>query len=288
MFSDSPAIEDHDGRTAGPRLECIMPGSSVSCFPNAPFTVLAIDTTAAMCSVALMRISGESRQQVVRREPLTPGRSREVLALIDGLFQESGLRPGAVDLIGFGAGPGAFTGLRVACGVAQGLALGWACPVVGVDSLTTLAWQARSANPIVSTLDVRMNEVAIAVFDGASVSLDQPMRVLEGPRLSGPQAAADRIRALQNESSSVRFAGDAYSVYEALSFVQAAPGAVQPDASAVAELAYLSWQAGQSFDAAQAAPFYLRDKVALDRDEQAALRARRGSALPSGQTGDSR
>jgi tRNA A37 threonylcarbamoyladenosine modification protein TsaB len=71
------------------------------------------------------------------------------------------------------------------------------------------------------------------------------------------------------------YGGDGPKVYEALSFAEVALGADQPLAQAVAELTLLSWRAGHAIDAAEAAPFYLRDKVALDRQEQADLRAAR-------------
>lgn len=192
---------------------------------------------------------------------------------------------GPVDWIGFGAGPGAFTGLRVACGVAQGLALGWACRVVPVDSLTTLAWQAARADPaartpVVVALDVRMNEVALALFDppmvAGSLLEDQAWpQAFFGPVLCAPEQAADWIGEHERQRGELRFAGDAFRVYPPLAAYDSVVGAEQPDARAVAELALIAGLADRAIDPAQAVPFYLRDKVALDRREQEQLRAAR-------------
>jgi tRNA threonylcarbamoyladenosine biosynthesis protein TsaB len=272
--------------------------------PRGSATVLAIDTTAAVCSVALMRQDGPIRQHWVRREVLTPGQSRAILSQVDAVFQEAGMPPGQIDVLGFGAGPGAFTGLRVACGIAQGLALGWGCPVLGVDSLSTLAWQAHRARApdspasrIVAMLDVRMNEVAIAVFDARKLSetaaltdtapdhreaLQPFVQPLYGPHLSSPDEAAAFIRSLIQAGEVLVYAGDGPSAYESLAFAEVDAQARQPDAIAVAELAFMQWHGGRAIDAADAAPFYLRDKVALDRQEQAQLRAARAiRPLPS-------
>lgn len=249
--------------------------------------VLALDTTAALCSVSLLTRQGSLTRQVNRCEPLTPGQSRSVLEMVDAVMAPSIAQgdAGPVDLIGFGSGPGAFTGLRVACGVAQGLALGWSCPVVPVDSLTTLAWQAArtdppAATPIIVALDVRMNEVAFAVFDpppAADGSFDDQSwpQAAFGPRLGSPEQAAVWIAKQRASAGTVRFAGDAFRVYEALAAHEPAAGAEQPEAWAVAELALIGSRAGRAIDPADAAPFYLRDKVALDRQEQAQLRAAR-------------
>jgi len=323
------------------RLECIMPCLTDLRGTQQSFRVLALDTTAAVCSVALHVRQGGNVAMHHRQEPLTPGQSRSVLEMIDAVLAEGKiddeargtdrdgeaqsnptdepLRASPVDLIGFGAGPGAFTGLRVACGVAQGLALGWACRVVPVDSLTTLAWQAAHAEhrssptphdamtadrpndaqphpaseaqqqisarlgpgaPIVVVLDVRMNEVAFALFDPPPNRVDGsdeptwPQAVL-GPALWAPEQAAHWIGDRLSEGGALRFAGDAFRVYPALAQYAPEAGAEQPQAWAVADLALMAGLADRAIDPAEAVPFYLRDKVALDRREQEQLRAAR-------------
>jgi tRNA threonylcarbamoyladenosine biosynthesis protein TsaB len=197
--------------------------------------------------------------------------------------------PPLPDLVAFGCGPGAFTGLRVACGVAQGLALGWDCPVAAIDSLTTLAWQARQEasqrhlplGRIAVVLDVRMQEVAFAVFDPAAwlTSNDQkPSRwptPLSDPKLCSPDEALSLLRDLVADSPPLLLAGDAFRVYPVLQEAQSSVLVEQPDAAAVADLAVIAFKLGRVTDPAQAAPTYLRDKVALDRHEQESLRAAR-------------
>lgn len=261
-------------------------------FAPADPRVLAIDTTAGCCSVALV---GEGRQ-AFRREPMTQGHSRHVLGMIEAVLAETGIPGSEVAAIGFGCGPGSFTGLRVACGVAQGLGLGWGRPLVPVDSLLTLSWQAHVPSPpdspapgsecVLAALDLRMNEVCHAIFRSADFArhADWPQPVI-GPTLGSAEQALEAFQSLP--PGRLRLAGDGFEVHAALkdwmharihdagSGVSRSPQALQPDALAVARLAQRGLANGRAVDAADAAPFYLRDKVALDVHEQAALRAAR-------------
>jgi tRNA threonylcarbamoyladenosine biosynthesis protein TsaB len=255
-------------------------------FPEAPgadrATVLAVDTTAGACSVALLGPGASAH----RSEPMVHGHSRHVLGLVDAVLAQAGIAPSVIDAIGFGAGPGSFTGLRIACGIAQGLGFGWNRPVVPVDAMRTLALQAADAAAagadwIWVALDLRMGEVCRAAF-----RVDAPLRSgawrepAIGPVLGTPEAAAEAFAAL-GAVSPVR-AGDGWSRYPALgdgipAGTAVPSGAVQPDAMAVARLAIAGLRGGRGVDAADAAPTYLRDKVALDVGEQAALRAARAA-----------
>jgi tRNA threonylcarbamoyladenosine biosynthesis protein TsaB len=240
--------------------------------PGARPTVLAIDTTAGSCSVALLVGDVVS----VRSAPMTQGHSRHVLSLVDAVLAQTGAARSAVDAIGFGSGPGSFTGLRIACGIAQGLGLGWERPLVPVDAMRTLGLQASDAGlPVLVALDLRMGEACHAVFAGA---WPEP---LAGPVLGAPSGALAAFAAYA--SLPVRLAGDGFDAHPALGDWARAAGslrerparAVQPDAAAVALLAAVGLRTGRAIDPALAAPLYLRDKVALDVDEQAALRAAR-------------
>jgi tRNA threonylcarbamoyladenosine biosynthesis protein TsaB len=274
--------------------------SEPSAQAGVPPTVLAIDTTAGACSVALL----SSGTLVRRAEPMIHGHSRRVLALVDAVLEAAGTAPGAVDAIGFGSGPGSFTGLRIACGIAQGLGFGWRRPLVAVDAMRTLGLQAVAARPmsdagcagsgefgqgaarVIVALDLRMGQVCVAVFrtEAFDAAAGWPQPEAE-PALMAPDAARTLFEALPQ--GPVLLAGDGFDVYPLLAeWVAAAPlerhrngTAVQPDASAVALLAARGLRLGLSVDAALAAPTYLRDKVALDVTEQAALRAARAAAL---------
>lgn len=247
--------------------------------PGASPLVLAIDTTAAACSVAL----GDVRRAL----PMVHGHSRHLLGLVAEVLAEAGVGPSAVDAIGFGSGPGAFTGLRIACGVAQGLAFGWDRPVVGVDAMRTLAWQAvhdpataaMSDAFVCVALDVRMGEACRAVFEPQALrGRGWPVARLDA-RLATPAAAVADFDAIGPGGRVL--AGDGFDVHADLARWAEGrvrpPGARQPDAAAVAALAAIGLRTGRAVDAASAAPLYLRDKVALDVDEQAALRAARAA-----------
>lgn len=248
--------------------------------------VLAIDTTAGACSVAIDGGAG----RVHRTLPMTQGHSRHVLGLVGMLLAELGIARSRIDLIGFGSGPGSFTGLRIACGIAQGLAFGLDRPVVPVDAARSLAFQAAAAAPesdrIWVALDVRMGEVCHAVGASARAFLADPWAaLLSGPVLGPP---ADALRAFgRSDATCPVLAGDAFDIHPELGTRAARaaarpPGAIHPDASAVARLALLGAGCGRAIEASLAAPLYLRDKVALDVDEQAALRAARAAAAGAG------
>jgi tRNA threonylcarbamoyladenosine biosynthesis protein TsaB len=257
-------------------------------------TVLAIDTTAGQCSVALLGPHGAT----VRIEPMIQGHSRAVLPMVDAAIADSGIGTGAIDVIGFGSGPGSFTGLRVACGVAQGLGFGWDRPLVAVDAMRTLALQAARAavdagqSPawLMVALDVRMGETCHAVFRHADLAGEDAWpEPVAGPVIGSPALAVTMFDVFSGDPAWL--AGDGFLTYPALAaWAQQAgdlrqrPGAaVQPDAAAVARLAALGWRLGRGIDAALAAPDYLRDKVALDVTEQAALRATMKAARDAGQ-----
>jgi tRNA threonylcarbamoyladenosine biosynthesis protein TsaB len=252
-------------------------------------TILALETSAGQCSVALLVGQACSHRSL----PMTQGHSRVLLGLIDEVLVEAGVARSSIDAVGYGSGPGSFTGLRVACGVAQGLALGWDRPVVGVDTPVALALQASQsralaqrtvADRIAVAMDLRMSEICHAVYDGDALTDPRAWpRPLEPLALGAAQAAA--LLFSGHDPACLWLAGDGFGVSDLL-VAWAAPlveqgrrplDAVQPDARAVAQLARRGLALGRGVDAAQAAPFYLRDKVALDVNEQAALRASRGA-----------
>ena len=97
--------------------------------------VLAVETSTDACSAALF-IDGI----VTERFELTPKEhTRLILPMIDNLMSEAGLRPQQLDALAFSCGPGSFTGVRIATGVIQGIALGADLPVVPVSTLAAIA-----------------------------------------------------------------------------------------------------------------------------------------------------
>ena len=246
--------------------------------------MLALDASSAWCSVALLH--GGVLQGIEQR--IGHGHAR-LLPLAGELLGQHGLRAADCDAFAFGAGPGAFTGLRIACGVAQGLGYATGRPVVPVDSLVAVALHARRlvepclpeapVRPVAVALDARMEQV----YFGLHVSgLNQA-----GPiEVGAPAGAADRLGRLAGLAGippgALLCAGDGFERHAAaLAPLAAAARAVLPQARACAQaialLAAGRLAEGGAFAAADAAPRYVRDKVALDVDEQRALRqARRG------------
>ncbi|MCX7275378.1 MAG: tRNA (adenosine(37)-N6)-threonylcarbamoyltransferase complex dimerization subunit type 1 TsaB [Burkholderiales bacterium] len=286
--------------------------------PDAPVAppVLALATSGPWCSVGLRwhdRAAGPAGalRTACASEPAGQTHSQRLLPMAHALLAQAGLTLADVGLIGFDAGPGSFTGLRIGCGLAQGLALGIGCPVVAVSGLQALAWVHRGC-AVISATDARMGEVYFASWPAAPALVgDAPVEggLAVGPpsRLEAVMAAfaaehskpddhrpADAVRpatgnriAPQDKGSDGWVgwvaAGDAFLRYPALAEQALALGASVfptdfPRGDVIAELAHRAWSHGLAVPPDQVAPFYVRDKVALDVDEQRALRAARDSA----------
>lgn len=221
--------------------------------------ILALDTSTEYCSVALWQDGN-----VVNRSELVGQRHSELLiGILDNLLHEAGVKLTELNGIAFGAGPGSFTGVRIACGVTQGLALGADLSVVGVCTLQALA-QAAGHDKVIAALDARMGEIYHAVYEKRAGSW---VTVCE-PNLCLPQQAP------QVQGSGWFGTGSGFAMYGAVLGNRYAGQIVGrdtqavPQASAIAEFAAPLFAAGQGMDAAQAMPFYLRDKVALKTSER--------------------
>jgi tRNA threonylcarbamoyladenosine biosynthesis protein TsaB len=200
------------------------------------------------------------------------GSSRMLPLALEGL-QACRLGVRQLDAVAFGAGPGAFTGLRCACAVAQGLAFGACIPVLAVDSLMLVAEDARLALPLDAhaalwvAMDARMDEVYAACFrhDGMR------WQVLDAPALYTLDALAARWDAQAPDA----VAGSAVQAFaHRLPFGRAATRSSTEDrAAALLRLALQLHADGTVVEAANAMPLYLRDKVALTTAERAARAA---------------
>lgn len=231
--------------------------------------LLAIDTTTEPGSCALW-LDGDCAEHLC---PSGPTSSETLLPAIRALLNVHGLRVDALDAIAFGAGPGAFTGLRVACGVTQGLAYPAGLPVVPVGSLAALAWQAfvgmtdqgGDDRVVLAMLDARMGEVYSAAYRRSGEDLVE----VAAPRVARPEAVELPV------GGDWRVAGNALVAYPVLRERIAAAGLVDvglsvPRAAAVAHLGMRAMLAGQSVSACEALPIYVRDKVALTTAERLA------------------
>ena len=239
--------------------------------------VLAFDSSTEWLSVALDL--GNARV-FERTEPGGARASQRLLPLVAELLSEASLELRDVGLIGFGAGPGAFTGLRAACAAAQGLGRGLERPVVAVPTLLAVAAAAEPASRDARVLvanDARMGEMYWAVARAVPATgwqLPAPARV-QAPR----EAAAGWLREFGAEPpAEVLLCGNAWAEHgvalrEALGTgweaALAAARVVAPRAGAVAGLARAAHARGESVAAALARPLYVRDKVALTSAERA-------------------
>src|SRR5206468_1906630 len=159
----------------------------------------------------------------------------------------------------FGAGPGSFTGVRIGCGVAQGLALGAGLPVLPVATLEALAHEAhrtRGWSNVVGCLDARMREVYVAAY----VRSDDEWHESAAPAVMAP---AD-VR-LPSDGAWCG-AGNGFAAYPALGVDLAlahVAADMRPTARSIGELALPRLVAGKGVAAADAVPMYVRHRVAL-------------------------
>lgn len=205
--------------------------------------------------------------------------SATLIPQIQALLAEVGWRLDELDAIVFGRGPGAFTGVRTACAVAQGLAFAarpQGLPVLPLDTLWAVAEAARAAlaaqgqpapNTIAAVLDARMDEVYVASY----ALLADALTPLSAPRLCRPE---DLHLAVPPVAGTV-LAGNAVAVYgerfaPALLALPQVP--CLPTATALLRLAPAALAHGQAVSAAEAQPLYVRDKVAQTTAEREAIK----------------
>ncbi len=194
-------------------------------------TLLALDTATEACSVALLH-DGKvlSHYEVIPRL-----HAQRLLPMVQTLLGEAGVALSAVDAIAFGRGPGAFTGVRIAIGVVQGLAFALQRPVLPVSTLATIAqraWREHGAAQVAAAIDARMDEVYWGCY-----------REQAGEMQLVGWGYAERITAA----------------------VRAHDAGMLPHAEDLLSLASFAWHRGEALEADQAQPVYLRDNVATPK-----------------------
>jgi tRNA threonylcarbamoyladenosine biosynthesis protein TsaB len=236
--------------------------------------ILAIETSSELASCALFNSAATpaaASATVLSRE--TAGvrtHSQSVLPMVQELLREAGVKLADCDAIAFGAGPGSFTGVRTACGVAQGLAFGAGLPVLPMVTLEALAEACRArtgATEVLAVLDARMGEVYWAQYlyaDGAWTAVREP--ALSAPQDVSPQPVPG-----------LAACGNGFAAYpEAFAgkdFAANAIGDMLPHARDMAVLGVAALAAGLAVPADQAQPLYLRNKVAYTSAERQAINA---------------
>jgi tRNA threonylcarbamoyladenosine biosynthesis protein TsaB len=221
--------------------------------------ILALDTSGDYCSLALWM----NGKVISREQRVEQNHSQVLLPMLDAFLAESGINLGKLDGIAFGAGPGSFTGLRIACGVAQGLAFAADLPVAPICTLEALAAK-MPGEQVIAAMDARMGEI----YHAAYKKQDGRWREVSEPALCPPQEAPLLAGGgwIGCGSGFAVYANELKQRYRGqLSEVLA--DAV-PHAREMARLAVAVLERGDGCQAEAAAPLYLREKVALKTFER--------------------
>ena len=221
--------------------------------------LLALETSTEACSAALLVDGG-----VAERYELAPQRHNQlILPMVESLLAEAGMGLAQLDALAFGRGPGSFTGVRIAAGVAQGLALGADLPVAPVSTLAAMAQEAFAETPdgfAFPCIDARMGEVYWGVYRRGPQGLAEP---------AGAESVADAAWVEFPEDARGHGIGSGWAAYAAV--LQRRLGADRvlgvlagrfPRAGRIAQLGAETVRRGGCVAAEDAQPVYLRDKVA--------------------------
>ena len=227
--------------------------------------ILAIETATEACSAALL-----IDDKMIDRFEIAPREhTKRLLPMMDDVLEEGGCRLADVDAIAFSRGPGAFTGLRIAAGVAQGAALSVDKLVIPVSTLATLALdivdtqQTIKDATIIATLDARMGEIYWGIFTYQQGQLTP----IEEESVTTPEDMLSRLRQLETiEQAYIGGSGwDAYQhefSQESVKSTLIPVEQVYPTAINVARLAKMHFLAGDAVPAEDAQPVYIRNNVA--------------------------
>ncbi len=225
--------------------------------------LLAIETSTEFLSLA----AGRGDAVYVHHVLAGQRHAEMILDSISALLAQAGLRLGDLEGIAYGEGPGSFTGLRIACGVVQGLALARGLKVLGVSTLLALAEEA-AVDKVVACIDARMGEVYHAAYRRDDCRDVATWRVVHAPRLCRPQEVpVPEGAAWTGFGSGFAAHGEVLRVRLAGALDRVEP-AVFPTAAAVLRLARPCFGRGEGGAPEGAVPVYLRDRVALKTSER--------------------
>lgn len=239
--------------------------------PETAAHLLGFDSSTELLAVGLQTPQGLWTVQIAGGAAA----SAALLPQVNLLLARAGIAYADLDAIAFGRGPGAFTGLRTACSVAQGIGLATGRPLLPIDSLLLVADDAHAqtgAADVVVLMDARMDEV----YGGRYGWQGARWTVLQAPALFTLRA----LPVLWQDGAPELFAGSALAAFGSrlgLPDGCARCESEQDRAAALLRLAMQAAAADEGVDAADALPLYLRDKVALTTRERDAVRAAAGS-----------
>ncbi len=225
--------------------------------------LLAVETSTEACSAALY-MDGEIREkfELAPRE-----HTKLILPMIDELMAEAQLKPQQLDALAFSRGPGSFTGVRIATGVTQGIALGADLPVVPVSTLAAISqdyFNQQSINVAFTAMDARMGEIFWGVYQKDQQGF---------ARLLGDEAVTPATAVVYPQIAGAGI-GSGWAVYQQellgklKSLILAIQAEMLPRAAAIAQLGADGFVNNLAVPVEQAMPVYLRDKVAKKESER--------------------
>jgi len=217
--------------------------------------ILIIDTATEACSVAL-----EVNEHVFNRFEVCPQQhSQRILPMIDEVLKEANVTLQDLDYLAFGRGPGSFTGVRIATGVLQGLALGTGHKVLGISTLAAMAQQAyvqHQSELVTAAIDARMSEVYFGQYQ-----LQHNVMTLIGEEQVIPPDEAIVLLSRQLEMAGVGTGWQAYPALNGAANVEVLTRVLYPNALYMLPLAKALIADGQAVEVEDIQPVYLRDKV---------------------------
>lgn len=221
--------------------------------------ILAIDTATEACSVALLNQDTIAAHfELCARE-----HTQRILPMVQQILQQENVTLQDVDALAFGRGPGSFTGVRIGIGVAQGLALGAELPMIGVSTLKTMAQSAfrlHGATRVLAAIDARMGEVYWAEYQRDAAGEWQGE---ETEAVLKPEAALARMAQLDGEWATVGTGWQAWPLLsETSALTLTATDVTLPRAEDMIPLARAAFEKGETVQADNAEPTYLRNEVA--------------------------
>ncbi|MGL4574186.1 MAG: tRNA (adenosine(37)-N6)-threonylcarbamoyltransferase complex dimerization subunit type 1 TsaB [Burkholderiaceae bacterium] len=215
--------------------------------------ILSIECATDLCSVALLGAGDPRRTEDKTRDK----HSETLIPMVQQLLRDADIQPTELTLLAAGIGPGSFTGVRTAVSVAQGLALGWNLPLMGVCTLDALALTAAQPGKrrVLAIIDARMQEVYASVMDvqGDTATQVQP------PVVIAPHLLADWL----NEPVDVvaGYGLDSYAAY--IQKLGVPVITANADALQVARIARSRFVPGSQYQPEDCQPLYVRNDVAL-------------------------
>lgn len=217
--------------------------------------ILVLDTATEACSVALQ----VGNKTYSRFEVCPQQHSQRILPMIDSVLGEAGISLSELDCLAYGRGPGSFTGVRIASGIIQGLAIGTDLQVIGVSTLAAMAQQAfmtEGALNISAAIDARMNEVYFAHYEVEDeIVIEQIPEKVEAP---------EKVNAGLTDLGLITAVGTGWNAYDTLSIgldLAIKQDIAYPNALYMLPLVIRDFQRGMAVPVEESQPVYLRDKV---------------------------